>query len=280
MAYFYAMQKMQQLDLFGMPVEPVSTPAKKTTASKPKPVQEKMPEPEPVVVAEPEPIIIPEPVAVVMETPTPIAVVAETPAVVTPEVAVAEAHVSEAPPAPPADPVVFADERIVVKIKPKNIITETKVVEAPTAAPAKKAEEPIKQSGKRGRKSFREIDTEIDLVDIPDEETLKQKLYYPISEVAKWFKVNTSLLRYWENEFDILQPRKTRKGDRLFRFEDIRNLQLIYFLLRQRKFSIEGARAYLKQNKHQADVQAQLVQSLTKFKSFLLELRAGLGNDK
>lgn len=254
MAYFYAMQKMQQLDLFGMPVEPVSTPAKKTTAPKARPIQEQMPEPEPLVVSEPEPVIIPEPIAVA-------------------PIVTSEIPVVTAPPVAKEDPVVFADERIVVKIKPKNIVTETKAVEAPV-----KAAEPItKQPGKRGRKSFREIDTEIDLVDIPDEETLKQKLYYPISEVAKWFKVNTSLLRYWENEFDILQPRKTRKGDRLFRYEDIRNLQLIYFLLRQRKFSIEGARTYLKQNKHQADVQAQLVQSLTKFKSFLLELRAGLG---
>jgi DNA-binding transcriptional MerR regulator len=267
------MQKMQQLDLFGMPVEPVSAPVKKTTASKTKPVQEQMPEPEPVVVAEvvaePEPIIIPEPVAIVTETL----------AVVVPEVPVAETTIPEAPATPTTDPIVFADERIVVKIKPKNTVTETKVAEATAPAPLKAATEPAaKQPGKRGRKSFREIDTEIDLVDIPDEETLKQKLYYPISEVAKWFKVNTSLLRYWENEFDILQPRKTLKGDRLFRYEDIRNLQLIYFLLRQRKFSIEGARTYLKQNKHQADVQAQLVQSLTKFKSFLLELRAGLGN--
>lgn len=259
MAYFYAMQKMQQLDLFGMPVEPVSTPAKKTTAPKAKPIQEQMPEPEPLVVSEPEAVIIPEPIAVAPIAEQEIPVVAE-------------------PPVAKEDPVVFADERIVVKIKPKNTITETKAVEEPAPTPVKAAEPIAKQPGKRGRKSFREIDTEIDLVDIPDEETLKQKLYYPISEVAKWFKVNTSLLRYWENEFDILQPRKTRKGDRLFRYEDIRNLQLIYFLLRQRKFSIEGARTYLKQNKHQADVQSQLVQSLTKFKSFLLELRAGLGN--
>jgi len=255
MTYFYTMQKMQQLDLFGMPVEPVSTPTKKTTAPKAKPVQEQMPEP--MVVSEPEPVIVPEPIAV--------APIAE------PEIpAIAEAPVAK------EDPVVFADERIVVKIKPKNIVTEVKPAEEATPAVVKAADPVAKQPGKRGRKSFREIDTEIDLVDIPDEETLKQKLYYPISEVAKWFKVNTSLLRYWENEFDILQPRKTRKGDRLFRYEDIRNLQLIYFLLRQRKFSIEGARTYLKQNKHQADVQAQLVQSLTKFKSFLLELRAGL----
>ena len=133
-----------------------------------------------------------------------------------------------------------------------------------------------KIAGKRGRKSYSEIDTEIDLIEIPDEKVLSQKLYYTISEVASWFKVNTSLLRYWENEFDILKPRKTRKGDRLFRVEDIKNLQIIYFLLRQKKYSIEGARTYLKQNKSQADTHAQLVQSLTKFKTFLLELKAGL----
>ena len=111
---------------------------------------------------------------------------------------------------------------------------------------------------------------------MPDEATLQQKLYYSISEVAGWFRVNTSLIRYWENEFDILKPRKNRKGDRLFRVEDIKNLQLIYYLLRQRKFSIEGARNYLKQHKQQADAQMQVAASLTKFRAFLLELRANL----
>lgn len=135
-----------------------------------------------------------------------------------------------------------------------------------------------KKGSKRGRKSFKEMDTEADLVDVPEDEVLKQKLYYSISEVAGWFKVNTSLLRYWENEFDILQPRKTRKGDRLFRVEDIKNLQLIYFLLRQRKFSIDGAKNYLKNNKEEANLQVQLVDSLNKFKSFLLELKANLNH--
>jgi DNA-binding transcriptional MerR regulator len=136
----------------------------------------------------------------------------------------------------------------------------------------------IKSTSKRGRKSFKEMDSEADLIDIPDDLVLQQKLYYSISEVASWFKVNTSLLRFWENEFDILQPRKTRKGDRLFRVEDIKNLQLIYFLLRQRKFSIDGAKNYLKNNKKEVDTQVQLVQSLTKFKSFLLEVKRSLGN--
>ncbi|MBY0480681.1 MAG: MerR family transcriptional regulator [Chitinophagaceae bacterium] len=164
----------------------------------------------------------------------------------------------------PAPTVVYSNENIAVRIKKtKEPVRETKVIES-------------KKPNKRGRKSFRDMDNEVDLIDIPDDAVLNQKLYYSISEVAGWFKVNTSLLRYWENEFDILQPRKTRKGDRLFRVEDVKNLQLIYFLLRQRKFSIEGAKNYLKNNKAQADMQAQLVQSLTKFKSFLLELRANL----
>ena len=132
-------------------------------------------------------------------------------------------------------------------------------------------------NGKRGRKSFKEMDADLVMVEVPDDEILFQKKYYAISEVAQWFHVNASLLRYWENEFDVLRPRKTRKGDRLFRPEDIKNLQLIYFLLRHRKFSIEGAKQYLKENKKKADVQMQLIQSLTKFRTFLLEWKANLG---
>lgn len=170
-----------------------------------------------------------------------------------------------------------------VKLVPETFPETVTLVETPAPAVPEYVEMPRqpritieKIAGKRGRKSYSEIDTEIDLIEIPDEKVLSQKLYYTISEVASWFKVNTSLLRYWENEFDILKPRKTRKGDRLFRVEDIKNLQIIYFLLRQKKYSIEGARTYLKQNKSQADTQAQLVQTLTKFKTFLLELKAGL----
>ncbi|HWB27039.1 MAG TPA: MerR family transcriptional regulator [Chitinophagaceae bacterium] len=143
-----------------------------------------------------------------------------------------------------------------------------------TAEPRVKTGAAVK--GRRGRKSFKEIDAEIALVEVPGDEELFQKLYYPISQVAKWFNVNTSLLRFWENEFDILKPRKNRKGDRMFRPEDIKNLQVIYYLLRQRKFSIEGAKKYIKQNKSRAEVNIQLIQSLTKFRSFLLELKANL----
>lgn len=157
-----------------------------------------------------------------------------------------------------ADPVIYASNQIVVKVKKEKPVKTIKV------------------PSKRGRKSFKEMDAGVDLIEIPTDEMLKQKLYYSISEVASWFKVNTSLLRYWENEFDILQPRKTRKGDRLFRVEDIKNLQLIYLLLRQRKFSIEGAKTYLKSNKNKIDSETLLVQTLGNFKKFLLELKSSL----
>ncbi len=160
-------------------------------------------------------------------------------------------------------------EQAVLESEPPVVITDAPPAEAIKLTVAKLA-------GKRGRKSFKEMDNEADLIQVPDDETLQQKLYYSISEVAGWFKVNTSLLRYWENEFDILQPRKTRKGDRLFRVEDVKNLQLIYFLLRQRKFSIDGAKNYLKNNKKEADAQVMLIDSLNNFKYFLLELKANL----
>jgi DNA-binding transcriptional MerR regulator len=160
---------------------------------------------------------------------------------------------------------------------PAQVYAESIVEEKAPAFIKKSRPVPI-SSGKRGRKSFRDMDAEVDLISVPPEDVLKEKLYYPISEVAGWFRVNTSLLRFWENEFDIIQPRKTRKGDRLFRVEDIKNLQLIYYLLRQRKFSIDGAKKYLASNKNDIDKQYQLIQSLNRFRSLLLELKSRLTN--
>ncbi|HMW25660.1 MAG TPA: MerR family transcriptional regulator, partial [Ferruginibacter sp.] len=83
------------------------------------------------------------------------------------------------------------------------------------------------------------------------------------------------LIRLWENEFDILKPRKNGKGDRLFRPEDVKNLKLIFHLLRERKYTMEGAREFLKQNKR-AEEKFALIESLKKLKGFLQELKAGL----
>lgn len=138
----------------------------------------------------------------------------------------------------------------------------------PGSRPAKK--------NKRGRKSLKEMNVEHALISIPEDEVLFQKQYYTIGEVAEMFSLNTSLLRYWETEFDILKPRKNRKGDRYFRPEDIKNLSLIHHLLRQRKYTIEGARDYLKNNQAKARQNFNLIQRLEKLKGFLLELKAGL----
>ncbi len=126
----------------------------------------------------------------------------------------------------------------------------------------------------RGRKSLKTHDTEADFMDIPEDEILFKKSYYSIGDVANMFKVNASLIRYWENEFDILQPKKNAKGDRHFRPEDVKNLKLIHHLLRERKYTIEGAKEFLKNNKTAAE-KFEMIKSLQKLKSFLLELKAG-----
>ena len=127
----------------------------------------------------------------------------------------------------------------------------------------------------RGRMSLKEKESGTDLIEIPEDEILFQKKYYAIGIVADMFKVNQSLIRFWENEFDILKPRKNGKGDRLFRPEDIKNLKLIYHLLRERKYTMEGAKDFLKQNKR-GDEKFALIESLKKIKGFLNELKAGL----
>ena len=134
---------------------------------------------------------------------------------------------------------------------------------------------PKKSLSKRGRPSLKEININADLVQIPPDEILFQKQYYSIGQVAKWFRVNQSLVRYWETEFDILEPRKNRKGDRFFRPVDVKNLLLIYDLLRRRKFTLEGAKDYLK-NAKKAEEKFVMIQSLERIKAFFLELKATL----
>jgi DNA-binding transcriptional MerR regulator len=128
---------------------------------------------------------------------------------------------------------------------------------------------------KRGRKSLKQVAAEADLIEIPADEVLFGKQYYTMGEVSEMFKVNQSLLRYWESEFDILQPRKNKKGDRYFRPVDIKNLHLIYHLLRQKKYTIEGARDFLKNNK-KARERFEVIERLQQIRNFLLEWKAQL----
>lgn len=131
-----------------------------------------------------------------------------------------------------------------------------------------------KKKNTRGRKSLKEMSEASESVEIPEDEILFQKQYYSIREVAEMFNVNTSLLRYWEGEFGM-QLRKNRKGDRYFTPADVKNLQLIHDLVRRRKFTIEGAKDYLKKNTR-ADDKYVMIQSLQRLRIFLLELKAHL----
>jgi len=137
------------------------------------------------------------------------------------------------------------------------------------------AEPELPKKSPRGRKKLSEAAITADILQVPEDEVLFQKKYYAIGIVAEMFRVNISLLRFWEKEFDILKPKKNGKGDRHFRPEDIKNLQLIHHLLREKKYTIEGARDFLKKNK-KADENFAVIEELKRMKLFLNELKLSL----
>ena len=100
-----------------------------------------------------------------------------------------------------------------------------------------------------------------------------QRLYYSISEVAKMFDVNESTLRFWEKEFDIIQPRKTKNGTRFYKQEDIDNVRVVYHLVKEQGLTLAGARQKLKDNREGAIRQAELVNRLQQIKEELIGLR-------
>jgi DNA-binding transcriptional MerR regulator len=103
-----------------------------------------------------------------------------------------------------------------------------------------------------------------------------EKLFYKISEVAKMFSVNISAVRFWEKEFDILKPKKNKKGNRLFTPKDIKNIQIIYHLLKDRGFTVEGAKKKLKENKSDTIDNIEIVSHLKDIRGFLVSLRGSL----
>jgi DNA-binding transcriptional MerR regulator len=111
---------------------------------------------------------------------------------------------------------------------------------------------------------------------MPYKERDIEKLYYTIGEVAELFGVNTSLIRFWEKEFDIIKPKKNNKGNRLFTKEDIDNFYIIFHLVKERGFTLEGAKKKIKENKQDTIQHIEVVKSLQKIKSFLLELKENL----
>jgi DNA-binding transcriptional MerR regulator len=102
---------------------------------------------------------------------------------------------------------------------------------------------------------------------------LPEKRYYRIGEVAKAFDVNTSLIRFWENEFDVLKPKKNKKGNRLFTQEDLKNLQMIYFLVKEKGFTLEGAKKKLKENPGSLYAKHDLILRLEEIKNELIQIK-------
>ncbi len=182
-----------------------------------------------------------------------------------------------------------------------DFTTDTHIQQTPIMAPSQEEQQPInigirikklkqpltdekpqpviekdkKIKSTRGRKSIKQVAEEADLINIPDDDALFSKQYYTMGEVAEMFRVNQSLLRFWESEFSIIQPKKNKKGDRYFRPVDIKNLHLIYHLLRQRKYTIEGAKDFLKKNKR-VEEKFEAIKKLEQVKLFLLELKSQL----
>lgn len=102
---------------------------------------------------------------------------------------------------------------------------------------------------------------------------LPEKLYYSIGEVAEAFGVNTSLIRFWEKEFDIIKPKKNAKGNRKFTPEDVKNLELIYHLVKERGFTLDGAKVHLKENKKKTLDQFEIIRKLESIKSELIKIK-------
>ncbi len=111
---------------------------------------------------------------------------------------------------------------------------------------------------------------------MPYKEKKVEKLYYSIGEVAAMFDVNTSLIRYWEKEFDIIKPKKNKKGNRYFTKEDIENFHIIYYLVKDLGMTLNGAKKKLEENKEGTMYNFKIVESLKNIRSMLLEIREDL----
>lgn len=100
-----------------------------------------------------------------------------------------------------------------------------------------------------------------------------QKLFYTMGEVAQLFNVNNSLIRFWEKEFDILKPKKNKKGNRLFTPEDLKNFRLIHHLVKEKGYTLDGAKKELAQTENPVQTKAEIIEKLKEVRSFLNDLQ-------
>ncbi|WP_309609529.1 MerR family transcriptional regulator [Flavobacterium sp.] len=108
-------------------------------------------------------------------------------------------------------------------------------------------------------------------VDLPE-----NKRYYSMGEIAKAFDVNQSLIRFWDKEFDILKPKKNAKGNRMFTPDDVKNLQLIFHLVKERGFTLEGAKVHLKEGQKKTLDKFEIIRKLEIVKTQLVTIKDSL----
>ncbi|NTV82697.1 MAG: MerR family transcriptional regulator [Bacteroidales bacterium] len=101
---------------------------------------------------------------------------------------------------------------------------------------------------------------------------MAEKLYYTIGEVSRMFNVNASLIRFWEKEFTMIHPQKNKKGNRVFTAKDIDSFRLIYNLVKEKGYTIQGAREHLSNHKSDAEKNMEIIKSLKEIKGFLVEI--------
>lgn len=119
-------------------------------------------------------------------------------------------------------------------------------------------------------------DIKNELLPLPDSFDDKEKLYYSIGETSKMFDLPVSTLRYWENEFDMIKPRKNKKGDRFFSKNDINIIRTIHYLTKVKGYTLKGAKEAMKSNFVEEAENAAIIESLTKIKEMLLQIRDNL----
>ncbi len=108
---------------------------------------------------------------------------------------------------------------------------------------------------------------------MPYREKKIEKLYYSISEVAGMFSVNTSLIRFWETEFELIKPKKNKRGNRMFTQKDIDNFHLIFHLVKDQGHTLLGAKEKLKNSEEDTRANLEAIKSLNHIKDFLIQLR-------
>lgn len=113
---------------------------------------------------------------------------------------------------------------------------------------------------------------------MPYKEKEIEKKYYTIGEVATIFKVATSMIRFWESEFEIIKPGKNKKGNRIFTKKDVESVKLVYHLVKEKGYTLQGAREFIKNSQENGAIteNVAMINSLRNIRSFLVELQESL----